>query len=510
MLALFISLAVFANERMAERNRVRLEYIRIAVAILNPAQPTEPQRELRSWAVEVLSKSAEVKLSGDQKRDLINGTSAFPYGTDYGYGRDRGDYSGYGIGLSQSASYYQDGRRRLAVTESTEENYVRAVALFKEALEDRPGDVPARAWLSISQSLLYRFFQRTNVELKAEAKKNAEEATRLNPNSAEAHLAQARYADLENDGNKVDAELQRALKDKPSDPLIWLAAAVTQQWRGQDDKAAANYKEAMNLAPEDSRICLHYGHLLYETGHMNESRRLLDKAISHEPHSAYYAVVRAIAEISWTGNVQAARAFLDRLPAGADPEGRVTSARCTLALYERKFDDALQLVRAYKGNSIFTVDAGGLGSRDTKNEAEGTILLFKGDPEARNYLEPERRKYEDAVRVYPKSPEFNAALALFDAWTGHKDDAIKHADVAIKNLPDRGPTKKGVILGVAKAYAWAGKLELAWQQIDRFWFEFGGKTDISIHNFRLEPAWEPMRDYPEFRHFVGDDRAPTP
>lgn len=402
------------------------------------------------------------------------------------------------------SSYYEDGRKLLFLPENNEDNYVRAIALFKQELERSPGDVPARAWLSISQSLLHRFFQRTNVQLKEEARKNADEASRLGPKSAEAHLAQARYAALEDDDNKVDAELQAALNLNPSDPMIWHAAAVTQQWRGQDDKATANYKEAEKLAPDDARICFNYGHHLYETGKVDESRKLLNRAITLKPNSAYFAVGRAITEISWTGNVQEARKILDNLPEGVDPDGRVTSARCTLALYERDFDAALKLVRTFKGESIFSVDAGGMGSRDSINEAEGTILLFKGDPEARNYLEPEHRKYKGAVERYPNSPEYNAALALFAAWTGRKDDAIKYADVAIKNLPDQGPTKKGVILGVAKAYAWAGEQERAWGQIDRFLSDFKGKTGMSAHNFRLEPAWAPMRDYPAFRKFIGD------
>lgn len=79
----------------AEQDRLRLEYVRIAIALLTPAKPTEAQKELRGWAVEVLDKSAEVKLSPEQKQNLINGTSALPYGSDYGYGSGYGNYYGY-------------------------------------------------------------------------------------------------------------------------------------------------------------------------------------------------------------------------------------------------------------------------------------------------------------------------------------------------------------------------------------------------------------------------------
>ena len=410
-------------------------------------------------------------------------------------------------GRSLGVSYYQDGRDRLFEPESKKENYVSAIALFKQELQRNPGNVRARAWLSISQALLYLFFQGTDPQLKAEARENANESIRLDPNSAEAHLAQARYAVLENDDNKVDAELQHIVDLNPTDAMIWLAAAVTRQWRGENTKATDYYARAQKLAPEDARICLNYGHHLYEQGEQKESRLLLEKATRRKPESAYFAVIRAVAEISWTGNVEEARTILNRLPPNVNPDCRVTSARCTLALYERNFDAALDFVRKCPAEKVFSVDAGGLGGLeglDAKREAEGTILLFKGDPKAKDYLEPERIKYSDAVDLQPTSPEANAALAIFDAWTGRKVDAIKHAEEAIRNIPKKGPRRKGVLLGVAKAYAWAGELERAWGQIDSYWSEFGGKTGMSRHNFRLDPSWAPMHDYPEFRNFVGN------
>jgi Tfp pilus assembly protein PilF len=400
-------------------------------------------------------------------------------------------------------AYYEDGRTRLFQPESTEEDYKWAVALFKQELERSSGNVPARAWLSIAQGLLVVFFPETNGHLMDEACANADKALHLDSNSAEARLAQARCAVLKNDENKADNELQAIEKYNPSDPMIWLGAAVTRQWLGQNDKATEYYERAGELAPEDARICLNYGHHLYELGEHDKSRKLLDKAIRRKPHSAYFAVVRAVAEISWTGNVQEAKRILGQLPENVNPECRVTAARCTLALYEGNFDAALNFVRKCNAKRVFSVDAGGLGGLDNKREAEGTILLFKGDPRAKDYLEPERQKYVDLQEGDQKSPEKNAALAVFDAWTGRKEEAIRHAEEAIRNLPEQGPRRKGVRLGVAKAYAWAGELERAWGQIDSYWAEFGGKTGMSTHNFRLDPSWTPMRNYPEFRRFVG-------
>jgi hypothetical protein len=84
----------------AEQQRLRLEYIRVAVAILT-AKPIESQREMRRWAVDVLNNSADVKLSAQQSQELIDGFSVL-YGTDYGYGNGYGTDYRYGPQLQVS------------------------------------------------------------------------------------------------------------------------------------------------------------------------------------------------------------------------------------------------------------------------------------------------------------------------------------------------------------------------------------------------------------------------
>jgi cytochrome c-type biogenesis protein CcmH/NrfG len=174
-----------------------------------------------------------------------------------------------------NASYYLDARERLFQPESDEEDYNWAIGLFKQELKRNPGNVPARAWLSISQGLLFIFFQSNDNRLKSDACQSADDAYRLDPTSPEAHLAKARCAALKNDDTAVDKELNDALERNPPDAMIWLAAAVTRQWRGQNEKATENYERAKQLAPNDARISLNYGHHLYELGEQKRSRELL-------------------------------------------------------------------------------------------------------------------------------------------------------------------------------------------------------------------------------------------
>jgi hypothetical protein len=73
----------------AEREKLRLEYVRIAAAILQQ-RPEEPdsQRIMREWAVAVLNKSSPVSLSKDQTEALIEGTSRLAWYRDEEWNSD--------------------------------------------------------------------------------------------------------------------------------------------------------------------------------------------------------------------------------------------------------------------------------------------------------------------------------------------------------------------------------------------------------------------------------------
>ncbi len=89
---LLIPATVWLVTSGAEREKLRVEYVRIATGILQ-RRPEEPdsQRNMREWAVAVLNKSSPVKLSEEQAEGLIDGTSRL---SSYGY--DGWDDSGYG------------------------------------------------------------------------------------------------------------------------------------------------------------------------------------------------------------------------------------------------------------------------------------------------------------------------------------------------------------------------------------------------------------------------------
>lgn len=397
---------------------------------------------------------------------------------------------------------YHTGRGVQLRPESSKKDYSTASDSYEKAIRLDPGFVLARARLSFMQTLIFQFFDPENVTLLAEARKNADKALSQDADCAEAHLALARCAQQERNEALVRSELAHAVRLLPNDASLRKDAAVTQQQMGWEDEAAENYENAKELGPREARIFFNYGHLLYETGQQDKARPALDQAVALEPESIYYRIVRFIAEISWSGDIGHARKILAGLPAGDDSDGRIISAKCTLAILKRDFPEALNILMAYTGENLPAVDSGGLAGLESKVAGEGTIRLYAGErARAIECFESLRPSYEEAVRNDPESAIARAQLALLYAVMGEKELAIAEAARAKeKKTPAAGPVKRGFILGLAKAYAWAGEPDLAWEQIEQF--QALPASGYSKHNFRLEPAWDPIRNDPRFQELI--------
>jgi TolB-like protein/Tfp pilus assembly protein PilF len=396
---------------------------------------------------------------------------------------------------------YLKGRELELRPERSRENFLNAESFYKQAIALDPKFVLARARLSLVQTLHYEYFDPTNSARLAEARANAEEALRLDPNSAEAHSSLARCAQNANDAATTRRELDASVRLHPTDASILLTAAVTQWGMGWNDEALVNFKRANELGPREAKNFYTYGVLLKQLDREAEARAALDRALVLAPESIYYRLQRASAEISWTGETKRARAILASLPAAQDPDGRVTSAFCTLALYERNFPEALRLLQAYAGETLPTADSGGFGGQESKTFSEAIIRLYSGDyAGAYGCFDAERWKAEVEVTDNPLSANHHAGLALLYAQMGWKKPAVDEAARALElGVPVDTFAKTWFHFNLARAYTWAKEPDLALQQMELV-LQF--QWDYKVNNFRLDPVWDPLRKDPRFQKLL--------
>jgi tetratricopeptide (TPR) repeat protein len=396
---------------------------------------------------------------------------------------------------------YLRGRELQLRPETSRENLYGAEDFYKQAIALDSKFSLAWARLSLMQALIYEYFEPGNADRLAEARKNAEEALRLDPNSAEGHSSLARCAQNANEAGTTRRELETAVRLLPNDASLLLTAATTQWGMGWNDEALVNFKRATELEPRVAKNFYSYGVLLKEVGREAESRAALDQALLLAPESVYFRLQRAAAEVSWTGDTRRARAILAGLPAGQDPDGRVTSAYCTLALYERNFPEALRRLRDYKGETLPMADSGGFGGQDRKSFSEGIVYLYAGDfAAAYERFDVERLEAEAEARGNPGSANIHVGLALLYAQMSWQQPAVAEAGRAMELGPPVDPLAKVWFhFGLARAYTWLRQPDDALKQMD---IVLNSSWGYKANNFRLDPVWDPIRKDPRFQQLL--------
>ena len=400
---------------------------------------------------------------------------------------------------------YLRGREYQMRPEVSRDNYLAAENFYKQAVALDPSFALARARLAeMQQWLYYRNFDTRPAKL-AEARRNAEDALRLDPDCGQAHMAlagcmMANYLTHgKQDAYDGPAAMRREVADAvrllPNDGYIVLAAAMLQWEMGWNDEAAASFERAMVLNPREGKVFYNYAGLLVEKD-IPRSRWASDRAFELSPDSIFFRLNRASWEIDWTGEVARAKAILAGLPAGKDPDGRVTAAHCTIALFERDFPEVLRLLAACKVDRIPLLDGSfGLGSFVPKGFVEGLVHFWAGHlQEAYASLDSARWMLEVDTQESAVQAEAHYHLALAYAAMGWSDAAKAEISRAYKK-PD--------VFQMAAVFTLLGDHDSALPLIEQ-----GVPAWRPARTYlRLHPLWDSLRGDPRFDKLLAQDSS---
>ncbi len=121
------------------------------------------------------------------------------------------------------------------------------------------------------------------------------------------------------------AKIERRLQDHPEDLEGWVLLGRTYQATGQADRAAAAYRKAGELAPEDPEIKLYYAEALAQAqggGIKGEALALIKQVLAEHadhPHALWLAGMAALQSGDRRGAQLHWQKLLTQLPAGSQP-----------------------------------------------------------------------------------------------------------------------------------------------------------------------------------------------
>ena len=372
-------------------------------------------------------------------------------------------------------------------------NTEKAEQLFEKATKLDPNFAGAFAALARVHEWSYRDFDPTPAR-KEKARVAAETAIRLQPDLPEAHLAMGfYYYYCERDYQGALREFAIAKLSLPNSPEVYMAIGAIERRQGKWKESTANLERAASLSPKDAWVLQNLADNYYANRNFETAEKIFDRAIEAAPQSLGPRAEKAKLALDWKGDLSVMEKELTQLPAGVDPDGLVTFSRVQLLLLQRKFPDAIALLKQ-SPQDVFHYQP--------REFFEGAIYTFLNDKEkAVSAFERARPIAEKALRESPNDASRHVTLGLILAGLGEKNAAIVEGKRAVELLPESQDAFDGPKMAVhlAQIYAWTGESDEALQLLDR---SLSTPNGITVSFLKLDPIWDPLRSDPRFQALI--------
>ncbi|MDO8066365.1 serine/threonine-protein kinase [Janthinobacterium sp. SUN206] len=303
-----------------------------------------------------------------------------------------------------------------------------AIEHFSAILKHNPEHAAANAGLSLAFTLRYIGGGRDETWLQR-ADIAAKQALVADDQLALAHVAQAWVLEYQGKRPQAMQEITAALNLEPNNLLGMYGKARLLIHAQKFDLAQEVLGKAITLYPRDRPFISILGKLHYNLGNYTEAEKLFRTAIQMDPH-----VANSYAQLSGTldrlnRNDEALQVLQQGLQVHPDWELYTNLGN---ALFNR--GDYLGAVQAFK-NAV----------SETKG-SPGNYLLWANLADAQRWvpgqIELSRDSYRRAItliqvmlRHSPDDPKINSRLALYSAYAGSQDDALKHVTQAVQLAP---------------------------------------------------------------------------
>ncbi len=374
-----------------------------------------------------------------------------------------------------------------------------AEQLFERATKLDPNFAEAFAGLAWIDNWMYHTFDPTAAR-KEKARAAAEEALRLQPNLPEAHLALGfYYYYCERDYQNALREFAIAKLSLPNSAEVYMAIGSIERRQGKWAQSTGNFEKAVSLSPRDSFILVNLADNYRANKNFETADKILGRAIEAAPNSLSARAAKAMLPLDWKGDLSMMEKDLADMPPGVDPEGLVTFGRVQLMMLQRKFPEALAVLKQLSPDL----------SHDSKPREflEGAIYTFLNDREkARSAFEHARPIAEQSLREAPNDAFRHALLGQILAGLGEKEAAISEGKRAVNLLPESQDALEGpkATLELAKIYTWTGETDQALFLLDH---SLSTPSGITVSSLKLDPVWDPLRSDPRFQALIDKHDA---
>lgn len=370
-----------------------------------------------------------------------------------------------------------------------------AIKLYQKAVQQDPTFALAFARLSMAESTLaFGADPGEDVtQLTQQAQTDAEQALKLQPRLAAAHLALGYNAyHARRDYDAALKAFAAALALRPNDAEARAAQGYVQRRQGHFEAAIVSLEQAVALDPRNFLLTSNLATSYASVGRYTEAESWCQRALALEPDSIAAKGAYAMTIVLGSGDVVRALAL-------AQGDGVAQkSLRAELLNYQRKFPQAITLIQSIPD----TPDNFSTGF--PKTFQLGVLYQRTGDTAQAGRLFAQALPRDRAT--LSRSHGLNAALmgmvvAFDEIGIGETDKgvaAITQSLAVQAKVPDAFVSPRFGVMA-ASAYSWAGRADLAVPLLAKTLATPGVGSLYSPVMLWLDPDWDPIRQDPGFQ-----------
>jgi TolB-like protein/Flp pilus assembly protein TadD len=403
----------------------------------------------------------------------------------------------------QAYDFYIEAHEIFNRPDRHHDDVARAEMLYEKAIELDPTFALAHARLSHLESWTYYAIEPTPVRMQ-KARAAANEALRLQPGLAEAHLALGLvYYYLDREYDRALSELGIARTDLPNDAVIARIIAAIQRRQGRWQESTASYKKAASLDPKDPILLENMGWNFIATRNYTEAAKVLDRAIHVSPETFTIRELRARVDFYAKGDLRMTKAVLDTTPPTPDQNGTILLTRYNYEMFQRNFKSLLEMLE----RSSVVTSRGETSAPIPKTFLQANVYAaMKDAANAKAKYEEARAFVEIKVRENPAAAPRHALLGLIYAGLGRCDEAAAEGNRAVELLPETKDALDGPLLTVSRARisVQCGDADGALGILER---SLEVPAGITAPELQMDPTWDPVRNHPRFRAMLAKHGA---
>jgi TolB-like protein/Flp pilus assembly protein TadD len=384
-----------------------------------------------------------------------------------------------------------------------------AIPLYRQAIEKDAGFALAYARLSYAESdfTFEGAGGQDAAQLDAQARNDAKQALKLEPDLAAAQLALG-YNDYwgHRDFDGALKAFAAALALRPNDPGALEGQGLTQRRIGRFGAAIMSLEQAFTQNPRNSVLAADIGSTYMTMERYSDAERWLLRALTLEPDNISAKEDLAHSILFGGGDVARALAAADPAPHGpTTPTGysnRIkVGTRVPLLIYQRQYRQALALLDSVPVNVpdpfLAYVVIG-------KPQTRARLFRLLGEPERATPL------YEQVLPLLRTQLKMQRAIAQGAVWNriaeaelglGHAADGLDALakSQAIASRSDDHLSASKLMQVDAGLYAQANRPDLAVPLLAKALATLGIGGDYSPVMLWLDPDWDPIRHDPGFQ-----------